>query len=76
MTKAWEHYIPVRMDMKDLERKIEWVRYNDREARRIADKGRKRANLVFRKSSYECYITKLLMEYHRLLIKSSGRAFV
>ena len=27
--KPWVHYIPVKMDLSDLEEKIEWAREND-----------------------------------------------
>jgi hypothetical protein len=35
----WEHYVPVRADMADLEEKIDWVRTNYREAEAIARNG-------------------------------------
>lgn len=27
--KAWEHFVPVKMDLSDLQEKIEWARSND-----------------------------------------------
>lgn len=37
--KPFEHYVPVRADMRDFAEKIEWVRSNDREAKAIAERG-------------------------------------
>ncbi|MFQ6548808.1 glycosyl transferase family 90 [Aestuariibius sp. 2305UL40-4] len=37
--RAWEHYVPVRADLGDLEARLEWVRANDREAAEIARRG-------------------------------------
>lgn len=33
--KAWVHYIPVRIDLTDLEEKIQWAKENDEELQRI-----------------------------------------
>lgn len=37
--KAWEHYVPVKADMSDLEDKLDWVRSNDKKAHEIALNG-------------------------------------
>lgn len=36
----WQHYIPVRPDMADVEKLLEWAQQNDEEARLIALRGR------------------------------------
>ena len=38
--RAWEHYVPVGLDLQDFQDKMDWVKRNDREARRIAERGR------------------------------------
>ena len=37
---AWEHYVPVRADLSDLEEKVAWMRDNDGQARDIAANSR------------------------------------
>ncbi|MEO0544738.1 MAG: glycosyl transferase family 90 [Pseudomonadota bacterium] len=37
--KPWEHFVPVKADMSDLEEKLDWVRSNDEDAERIAKNG-------------------------------------
>lgn len=34
--KAWEHFVPVKMDLSDLEEKIEWARNNNQKLKEIA----------------------------------------
>jgi hypothetical protein len=36
---AWRHYIPVRVDLKDLKAKFDWAESHPNEAKRIADEG-------------------------------------
>lgn len=65
MLKAYEHYIPVRLDFSDLEDKIRWALANPDEVRRI------RANVrrdfpPTQEALYEymvCYGQQLLLEY-------------
>ena len=38
--KAWEHYVPVHFNLTDFQDKIDWVKRNDREALKIAERGR------------------------------------
>jgi hypothetical protein len=46
--RPWEHYIPVRADLSDLEEKVLWCRENDDDARQIAEAGKRLADrLVF-----------------------------
>ena len=37
--RPWEHFVPVRADMRDLAEKIDWVRSHDAEAKTIAANG-------------------------------------
>lgn len=46
--RPWEHYIPVRADLSDLEDKVLWCREHDDDARQIAEAGKRVADgLVF-----------------------------
>ncbi|KAJ1336860.1 hypothetical protein BSLG_006626 [Batrachochytrium salamandrivorans] len=58
----WEHYIPVAVDLSDLEEKITWARNNDAEARRIAESGRRFSERILNKPQMECYTELLLLE--------------
>jgi hypothetical protein len=37
--KAWVHYVPVREDLRDLERRLQWAKDNPQKARKIAQQG-------------------------------------
>jgi hypothetical protein len=37
---AWHHYVPVRADLRDLDRVVTWVLTNDDDARAIGEAGR------------------------------------
>jgi len=46
--RPWEHYIPIRADLSDLEDKVLWCREHDDDARHIAEAGKRFADgLVF-----------------------------
>jgi hypothetical protein len=46
--RPWEHYVPVRNDLSDLEEKVAWCMSNDGHAEEIAVNGRKYASgIVF-----------------------------
>ncbi|KAH6563066.1 hypothetical protein BASA60_010852 [Batrachochytrium salamandrivorans] len=62
----WEHYIPVAVDLSDLEEKITWARNNDAEARRIAESGRRFSERILNKPQMECYTELLLLEMSNL----------
>ena len=36
--KPWEHYVPIKKDFSDLKEKVEWLRQNDEEAKRIVNR--------------------------------------
>ena len=44
--RPWEHFVPVRADMRDLVEKIDWLRSNDSRAREIAGNGRRFARTM------------------------------
>jgi len=39
----WRHYVPVAADLSDIHERLDWVRTNDRQAREIAQRGRRLA---------------------------------
>lgn len=46
--RPWEHYIPIRADLSDLEDKVLWCREHDDDARQIAEAGKRFADgIVF-----------------------------
>lgn len=46
--RPWEHYIPIRADLSDLEDKVLWCREHDDDSRQIAEAGKRFANgIVF-----------------------------
>lgn len=67
--KAWEHFVPVKMDLSDLQEKIEWARSNDQKLKEIAKKGRERSIKIHNYQAYKCYIWHLLKKYEELLRK-------
>ena len=40
LARPWEHYIPVKMDLSDLEEKILWAKEHDDELHSIAKRGK------------------------------------
>lgn len=39
--RPWEHYVPIKADMSDLQQQIDWVRSNDAQAAKIAANGQR-----------------------------------
>ena len=49
--KAWEHYVPVKWDLSDLEERIRWCQAHDEEAKQIAENARSLAEQLFQKKT-------------------------
>ncbi len=64
--KPFEHYVPVKRDLSDLIDRLDWLRKNDNEARRIAEGGRHFAKAYLVRAGSDHYITMLLREYAKL----------
>eukprot|EP00158_Paraphelidium_tribonemae_P008385 Partr_v1_DN28567_c0_g2_i3_m72826 putative capsule-associated protein CAP1 len=62
------HYVPVSMDLHDLQDKLEWARENEGDAHRIAIQGQRFAQNRLRKDDMTCYMARLVLEYHALTI--------
>ncbi|XP_028292086.1 LOW QUALITY PROTEIN: protein O-glucosyltransferase 2 [Gouania willdenowi] len=61
--RPWEHYIPLRTDLKDLLEKIQWARDHDEEVKKIALAGQQFARNHLMGDKIFCYYYKLLKEY-------------
>ncbi|XP_029559016.1 protein O-glucosyltransferase 2 [Salmo trutta] len=66
--RPWEHYIPIRADLADLQEKIHWAREQDEEARKIAVAGQQFARNHLMGDSIFCYYYKLFQEYAKLQV--------
>lgn len=65
-TKPWLHYIPVTMEMDDLESKIQWAIQKDEQVKEIARRGRNRSMSIYLNHTLECYIVHIFSEYSKL----------
>ncbi len=65
--RPWVHYIPFKLDMSDLDGRLEWARRNDAKAHKIAENAHKFANKYMRDEDLKCYAGLLMLEYASLL---------
>ena len=65
-TRPNEHYLPVSLDLHDLDAKIRWAQNHDDKARRIAMAAQLHASKRLRYDDMLCYFYRLLLEYHEL----------
>ncbi|XP_064606881.1 protein O-glucosyltransferase 1-like [Liolophura sinensis] len=65
--KPWVHYIPVRKDLTDVRKLLEFVKENDDIARQIAERGQEFIWNRLRMEDVSCYWEKLLKRYAKLL---------
>jgi len=61
--KPMEHYIPMKHDMSDAVEKINWAKFNDKEARKIAQNGQKFARDNLMADKLYCYTLTLFKEW-------------
>lgn len=65
--EPWVHYVPVSLDLSDLEEKVAWARLHDDEAQAIV----KRANHFMaeetRQEDHDCFWYRFLLEYGALM---------
>lgn len=66
LIKPWVHYVPLRLDMSDLQVKIRWGKNNDQQLRKIAKRGYERYKQLFTYDKLKCYAIHLLLEYKKL----------
>lgn len=60
LMKPYVHYVPVSYDLSDLVAKVEWLKKNDAEAKRIGESARALANNRMRLEDHICYIWRAL----------------
>jgi hypothetical protein len=60
MLKPWEHYVPVKADLSDLEEQIRWCRANDDKCKAISQKASKFAKEHFNKTAVTTYMRDVL----------------
>ena len=65
--KPYVHYIPVEMDLSDLGKKVEWAIKHDDLARKIAENGRDFVKNHLKRSDFDCYMSRLLLEMASLM---------
>ncbi|XP_069800693.1 protein O-glucosyltransferase 1 [Dendropsophus ebraccatus] len=65
--EPWVHYIPVRQDLSDLRELLEFVKANDVEARRIAERGQQFISEHLQMEDVSWYWRSLLTQYAHLL---------
>ena len=68
VARPWLHYIPVDLDLSDLEKNIEWAYRNDKKVKKIAEKASKLARKHLTLEAMQCYTGLLLLEYGDLLV--------
>ncbi|KAI9352705.1 glycosyl transferase family 90-domain-containing protein [Obelidium mucronatum] len=66
MLVPFVHYVPVAVDLSDLEDRLRWLRENDDKAQIISANARQLAKKINRMGQLQCYSGLLMMEYSRL----------
>ena len=57
--RAWEHFVPIRADLSDLQEKLDWVRSNDAKAKEIAAAGQALARTLTFESECQAAVTAI-----------------
>jgi len=53
--QEWKHYIPVRWDLSDLPTKLDWIKENDMQAKKIGENARRLGIELFSPKMLSCY---------------------
>lgn len=64
--RAWEHWVPIRMDLGDLEKTMRWLAGTDEgrfEAKRISENAKELGRKRLRYEDMQSYMFLLLLEY-------------
>ena len=64
--KPWVHYIPVALDLSDLEERVQWALDNDGEAQAIVRRANRVMSREVRQEDLDCYWFRFLLEYGSL----------
>ena len=68
IAQPWVHFVPVRVDLEDLAKQMQWARDNDEELQKIALRAKELTRKQLDYFSQKCYAIRVLREYSRLLI--------
>lgn len=63
--KPYEHYVPVKHDLSDLEQVIKWLEANDDRAQQIAENATKQIEKYLQPDMLDAYIVALINRYHQ-----------
>ncbi|XP_078719426.1 protein O-glucosyltransferase 2 [Lampetra fluviatilis] len=63
--RPWEHYVPFRRDLGDLQERLRWAQEHDDEARQIAKRGQQYVRNNLMSDQVFCYHYSLFQEYAR-----------
>ena len=63
--KAWEHYVPVQADARDIQEKFEWCEQNPAEAKRISQNARAMCAILGRPDVRQAALSELIHRYER-----------
>jgi hypothetical protein len=58
--KPWEHYVPIKSDLSDLEEIILWCKSNDEECKQIVKRAKAFAKLYFNRDTIAEYMAYML----------------
>jgi hypothetical protein len=67
-TEPYKHYVPINIDLSDMNEKVQWARDHDEEARQIAVNAQIHAKHRLRYQDMQCYLYRLILEYHALTL--------
>lgn len=59
----WRHYVPIKQDLSNLESQLNFLQNNDLRAEKIADSGRRLAEVIFSSEKVDEYVDRLLWAY-------------
>ncbi|KAJ3111634.1 hypothetical protein HK100_002625, partial [Physocladia obscura] len=66
MLKPFVHYIPVALDLSDLEERLRWLKDNDEKAHQISINANMLMERVNRLEQMQCYAGLTMLEYNRI----------
>ncbi|KAJ3141473.1 F-actin-capping protein subunit beta, partial [Physocladia obscura] len=66
MLEPYVHYVPVKMDLSDLEDQLRWLRKNDGKAQQISLNARRLMERINRFEQMQCYTGLMMLEFYRI----------
>jgi hypothetical protein len=65
--EPWVHYVPVSLDLSDLEERVEWALQNDDEAQAIVKRANRFMAEETRQEDHDCFWYRFLLECGALM---------